>query len=108
MIDGYFEDPVLFDLVSRSGPRNDGKCKQCIQSSYNNDYCQSFFGAGMTRRGFVAYIELVFGHKTSQELCERFQAKCCADLQHSKQCTQLWRQLERLVTSEDFLMSQLT
>ena len=104
LIEIYLEDPTYLDFQSRQGPRNDGRKKKCEQGSYNNDYCQKLFSSELVRRSYEAYMELVFGHKTSEELCERFQAKCCSNLKHSTNCAGLWAQLETLVISDEFLL----
>lgn len=62
-----------------------------VEKSYNNAYCERFFGDPAVRKMYFWYAGLVFWQgMTATEACRKFKFRCCGREEHTEECEAVW------------------
>ncbi|CAG9321927.1 unnamed protein product [Blepharisma stoltei] len=100
----YFSNEGELELVSKteSGPKTDGRSKrtakeQASQNSYNSLFCREYFQSAAVRQSFFYYVEYLFSYLNPEDLCEKFDLRCCKN-EHDGKCIQKWLILKKYLS----------
>lgn len=87
--------------MTRNGPetnklRQKGKAqrKSTRPASYNDSFCTELLAVESVTDYFQTYLSVVFSDTDLQSLCTKLKVKCCAEAEHTQQCTEVWRQVQ--------------
>jgi len=68
--------------------------KSTRPASYNDSFCAKLLAAEPITAYFQTYLSVVFSDTDLQSLCTKLKVKCCAEAEHTQQCTEVWRQVQ--------------
>jgi hypothetical protein len=85
---------IVKELSStESGPKTDGKKRgsnsrnmesERAHKSFNNQYCQGFFGISIAQQAFRIIVDLIFSEPSEDALGEKFKFYCCQNRPNNK------------------------
>ena len=95
---------------TENGPKTDGIAKRIqqkkmtveTQKSFNDAFCRKYFSDRIMLESYKLYIDIIFATFDAENLCNRFEFKCCSkdNLSHYPDCLRKWKNLEIFIKDD--------